>query len=233
MVAPTLGNSKGGDHVDRLMAACAAGDVRACAELLDAYRSLDLRSGERDRVLDTLATSASTSPAALDLLVRVVYEERFVRSEIRKVLINDTSGAEEALQETALAMVRALPSFRAESTFRTWVSSIGRNQAVAVLRRRAPTVKVTSFDEQLDPTTAGGAGLSEVARYSSLLADRADLATAIGQLPDDFGAVIRLRDVEQRSYQEIADALGIKLNTVRSRLARGRAQLAVMLEDGR
>jgi len=216
------------DHVaastdtDRAVDACARGDARAAEELFDRYRSLDMRDPARDNLLDALAIAAKTSSHALDVVIRIVYSERFVRSEIRKVLINDNSAAEEALQETALAMLKALTSFRGESTFRTWVSNIGRNQAIAVLRRKRPTVP-------LDERTPG----SEVARYSSLLADRADIDAALHTLSDEFRETVRLRDVEHRSYQEIADLLGVKLNTVRSRLARGRAQLALALEPGR
>lgn len=204
-------------EIERTVADCAAGSGRRCGELLSFFQQLELSDPQRDEMLDGLAKVAPSSPTATDALVRLIYQERFVRAEIRKILINDTSAAEEALQETALAMVRGLPSFRGESMFRTWVSSIGRNQAINILRRKRPTSEL-------------GEQPSEVARYSSMLADRTDVIAALAELPDEFREAVRLRDIEQKSYEEIAVILGIKLNTVRSRLARGRARLAASFE---
>ncbi len=215
-------------NLESMISACAGGDPRASADLLAFYQALDLRDPRRDQILDGLAQEARRSRSALDVVIEIIYHERFVRSEIRKVLINDDAAAEEALQETALAMINGLATFRGESSFRTWISTIGRNQAIAILRRRKPTVP---FDEdgRADATNPRDAQLPELARYSSLLADRADLDAALAMLSDELREAVRLRDIERRSYQEIADILGIKLNTVRSRLARGRAQLAVTL----
>jgi len=178
---------------------------------------LDYTDERRDAALDGLAQAAGDSAPATDALVQIIYRERFVRSEIRKVLIGDASAAEEALQETALAMVRALPTFRGESKFRTWISAIARNQAIGILRRSRPSVELTE-------------DRGEVVRFSSTLASRADLAAALASLPEPFRDAVRLRDIEQMSYQEIATELDIELNTVRSRLARGRAKLVTMFE---
>lgn len=208
----------GNSEVARLVARCAADGGHSCDELVTTIGELDFANPHRDEALDGLASAAASSPAATDTLVRIIYKERFVRAEIRKVLIGDDQLAEEALQETALAMVRGLPGFRGDSTFRTWVSAIGRNQAIGILRRVRPTAELV-------------ADSGEVARYSSVLASRVDVEAAMAQLPDHFREAVQLRDIEQRSYAEIATILGIELNTVRSRLARGRARLSTMFES--
>ena len=213
--------------IHSMISACASGDLQAGTDLFGFYQGLDLQDPRRDQILDDLARAALGSRYALNVVINIIYSERFVRSEIRKVLINDDAAAEEALQETALAMINGLGSFRGESTFRTWVSTIGRNQAIAILRRRKPTIALDDLSG--GSTDRGDTRLPELARYSSLLADRADLNAALALLSDELRETVRLRDIERRSYQEIADTLDIKLNTVRSRLARGRAQLATVL----
>lgn len=197
---------------------CSSSGGRGGDEVLATLERLEIGDPRRDDLLDALA-AASDAPPVVDTLVRVIYQERFARAEIRKILVGDAAAAEEALQETALAMVRGLPSFRGDSTFRTWVCAIARNQAIGVLRRMRPTVELTG-----EP--------GEVARYSSMLASRSDLERAIAQLPEHFRRPVVLRDLEQRSYEEIAALLGIELNTVRSRLARGRARLTAAFAAG-
>jgi len=204
----------GDNEAVALVSACADGSQQSCARVLQQLEAAEPRDAIQDTILDALARAAASSTLATDTLVAALYQQRFARSEIRKVLINDNTAAEEALQETALAVVRSLPNFRGDSTFRTWATTIARNKAIEVLRRLRPTVPLDERDQ------------SEAARFSSMLADRTDLHTALASLPQDFRDVVHLRDIEQQSYQEISDQLGIKLNTVRSRLARGRARLA-------
>jgi RNA polymerase sigma-70 factor (ECF subfamily) len=64
-----------------------------------------------------------------------------------------------------------------------------------------------------------------------VVAERAAIQRAVQGLPDHYRDTVMLRDVERRSYEEIAEELGIELNTVRSRLARGRAMLAAAILD--
>lgn len=207
----------GHEALSNLAQRCAADGGRSCDEFVAAIGETDFADPDRDAALNQLAALAKESQAAIDTLVRVIYQERFVRAEIRKVLIGDASAAEEALQETALAMVKALPGFRGDSTFRTWVCSIGKNRAIAILRRVKPAEALQDDD-------------GEVARFSSALASRADIEAAMARLPDHFRDPVRLRDIENHSYEEIASILGIELNTVRSRLARGRAKLTAMFD---
>ncbi len=208
----------GHEELGRAVNNCLEAGGRHCDHVVDAISELDFTNPDRDAALDRLAAAGAVSPNASETLVRIIYRERFVRAEIRKVLIDDVSAAEEALQETALAMVRALPTFRSESTFRTWVTAIARNKSIAVLRRTTPSAELLESD-------------GEVARFSSKLASRADLEQAMSNLPDHFRQAVQLRDIEQRSYEEIAAILGIELNTVRSRLARGRAKLTAMFAE--
>ena len=65
------------------------------------------------------------------------------------------------------------------------------------------------------------------------MAERDAIKAAVERLPDHYRHTVMLRDIERRTYEEIADELGIQVNTVRSRLNRGRAMLAAaILDDG-
>jgi RNA polymerase sigma-70 factor (ECF subfamily) len=196
------------------------GEQQACRELTD--RLLAPRADREmiDAALDRLARAARDDPAGpgAELLIEQLYSQPFVRAEIRRFLVDDEQAAD-VLQETLLAVTRGLPSFRGDSLVRTWTTSIARNQAISAIRRR------------MERTAPGHdlAGDLESARFSSLLADREDLRAAMGRLPPMFADVVRLRDIDRMPYAEIATKLDIELNTVRSRLARGRARLAVMV----
>ena len=207
--------------IEGLVAATLRGDRRAGSALAVA---LQRREGESDA--DDALVALARAPASnetVEVLAGVVYEHRFARAEITRVLFNEDD-VEEALQETVLGVINALPGFRAEASFRTWASRIARNRAIGVLRRKRATPG--------RDTDAADAHDSELASFSSSLAQRRDIDTALAVLPADMAAVVRLRDLDHRSYAEIAADLGIPVNTVRSRLARGRARLRAEIGTG-
>lgn len=172
--------------------------------------------------LHAVAVRASAGDReALDQLVKSLYDGGLARRSVTSVLI-DRDAIEEAAQETVIAAARSITSFRGESSFETWLWTIGRRCASRVLRSQSRSAS----DEPLDESVESG----EVARISSMIATRRSLEDVIAVLPEKYAATVYLRDVEGRTYQEIADALGLNLNTVRTRLARGRALAAARLD---
>lgn len=195
------------------------------SELIRLARSRSLRRDESDVILAELARYAAAGSADhRALLVQLTYELPFARAAISRVLF-DAADAEDALQETMLSISRSIDRFEQRSSFTTWASAIARNKATDLLRRR-------SANDRREAAQAGPLW-SEQQRFSSQLATQVDVERVLASLPPKLGHVVRLRDVEQRSYQEIADLLEIKLNTVRSRLARGRALAANAMEGRR
>lgn len=195
------------------------------AELVGLARARSLPRDQSDRILAELAHYAvAGSDDHRALLVQLTYELPFARAAISRVLFN-ADDAEDALQETMLSISRSIHRFEQRSSFTTWASAIARNKATDVLRRR-------SANSRREAAQAGPLW-SEQERFSSQLATQVDVERVVAALPPKLGQVVRLRDVEQRSYQEIADLLGIKLNTVRSRLARGRALTAAAMDGNR
>lgn len=176
---------------------------------------------EAAELLDRYAQEAALgSRDALDSLLGLIDEQRLANATVRRFILNDEL-VEEATQDTLIAVAESIHKFRAESRFTTWLYAIARNVAIGHLRRMNPEASLDSADE------SAGAGR----RLSSVVAERTAIQNAVEQLPPHYRDTVMLRDVERRSYEEIAEALGIELNTVRSRLARGRAMLAAAILD--
>jgi RNA polymerase sigma-70 factor (ECF subfamily) len=176
---------------------------------------------ELAELLNNLALdAASGSSEALDTLLQVVDDQRLASGVVRRFIINDEL-VDEATQDTLIAVAESIHKFRSESKFTTWLYAVARNVAIGHLRRINPDVPLDSAE------TAVGASR----RLSSVVAERAAIQSAIQTLPVHYRDTVMLRDIERRSYEEIAEELGIELNTVRSRLARGRAMLAAAILD--
>lgn len=165
------------------------------------------------------------SRAAFDMLV-LKYQRRIERLLSRSV--RDPADVADLCQETFLAAYRALPAFRGESAFYTWIYRIAINAAQRHRSRRRP---VESLDD--DPgTLAGDASPIDDATPESLLASRQlarELDEAVESLADDQRRALLLREVDGLSYDEIGDLMGCPPGTVRSRIFRAREAVAARL----
>ncbi|HYL86412.1 MAG TPA: sigma-70 family RNA polymerase sigma factor [Candidatus Angelobacter sp.] len=155
--------------------------------------------------------------------------ERMVYLTVFSIVKNETE-AEDGAQEAVINAYRHLGSFRAEAKFSTWLTTIAINEGRKRLRK-AKGAKEDSLDEQTED--AGGdftpAALTdwreiplEVLERKEL---RAALRTAVAELPDSYRQVFALRDLEELSIEETAQALGITGGTVKIRLHRARLML--------
>jgi RNA polymerase sigma-70 factor (ECF subfamily) len=159
---------------------------------------------------------------AFDVLVRK-YEHKLAKVISR--YIRDPSEVLDVTQESFIKAYRALPNFRGDSAFYTWLYRIGINTAknyLVAANRRPPGDDVDAQDaEQFE----GGAGLREYATPERI-ALQAELAatiqTAIDELPDELRTAIVLRELDGLSYEEIAGAMDCPIGTVRSRIFRAR-----------
>ena len=147
--------------------------------------------------------------------------------------IRDPGEIEDVTQEAFIKAYRALPSFRGDSAFYTWLYRIGINTAKNYLvaqGRRAPTS--TQFDSEEAETFESADQLRDINTPESLLMSKQigeTVNSAIDALPEELRRAIVLREIDGLSYEEIADMMDCPIGTVRSRIFRAREAVALKL----
>ena len=168
---------------------------------------------------------------AFELLVEK-YQRKLGRLLSR--LVRDPGEVEDVTQEAFVKAYRALPSFRGDSAFYTWLYRIGINTAknyLVAMGRRAPTS--TEIDAEDAEGHESGEQLRDINTPESLLLSKEIAATvnaAIESLPEELRSAIQLRELEGMSYEEIAKLMGCPIGTVRSRIFRAREAIAERLK---
>lgn len=160
-----------------------------------------------------LARAQKGDAGALDTVLRHHYDA--IRSICHRIVIN-SADADDATQMALISVARALPSFDRRSSLSTWIYRIATNAALDELRRisRRAVPTQDSAMERAQPDST-----SEI--------DTQMLITqALRGVAAEYRVVLVLRHVADLDYEEIASILEIPIGTVRSRLARGRAQLS-------
>jgi len=133
-------------------------------------------------------------------------------------------------QETFLSAYRHLASFRQDSRFSTWLHAIAVNHARAAARRRRPNVSLDAVDADGERRCAEPAAVMLAVSAGLEQEDLARrIAAALDRLDIRYREVVVLADMQDASYEEIAEALGVPVGTVRSRLHRGRSELRSLL----
>ncbi len=150
-------------------------------------------------------------------------------------MLGDASEAEDLTQDVFVALHGALKSFRAESKLSTWIYRITRNHClnrIKYLNRRGRKAQMASSDAdgedviaQLKSDDPSPARLMEVAQ------DTKKLEAALLTLPPEQRLLVVLREVEQLSYEEMVEATGLPIGTIKSRLHRARAALIEALPE--
>jgi RNA polymerase sigma-70 factor (ECF subfamily) len=155
------------------------------------------------------------------------YERRIFR--LAKHITQSDEDAEDVLQESFLKAYEKLDTFQGNSKFYTWLVRIAVNEALMKLRKRKSD-KSVSLDEQLD--TGEDTVAREVAVWDDTPEQRYSqeelkgiLDQAVEGLEPIYKVVFQLRDVDELSTEETAEALGISIPAVKSRLLRARLQL--------
>ena len=173
--------------------------------------------------------------AAFDLLV-LKYQSRIVNLVSR--FVRNPSDALDVTQEAFLKAYRALPSFRGESAFYTWMYRIAVNTAKNWLAIQSRRTADSEIDYEEIERIEGNNALKEYATPEHLLLKdeiQETVIAAIEDLPEDLRLAITLREVEGLSYEEIATVMECPIGTVRSRIFRAREaidrQLKPLIEE--
>lgn len=185
-----------------------------------------------DREIDQeLVTRAQKGDKrAFELLVEK-YHRKLARLLAR--LIRDPAEVEDVTQEAFIKAYRALPAFRGDSAFYTWLYRIGVNTAknyLMAMGRRAPTS--TEVEAEEAESYDEGEQLRDINTPESLLLSKEIAATVnatIDALPEELRKAIQLRELEGMTYEEIAEIMDCPIGTVRSRIFRAREAIAERL----
>jgi RNA polymerase sigma-70 factor (ECF subfamily) len=167
---------------------------------------------------------------AFELLV-FKYQRKLGRLLSR--FVRDPAVVEDVTQEAFIKAYRALPGFRGESAFYTWLYRIGINTAknyLVALGRRAPTT--TGFDNEEAEGFEDADQLRDANTPESEMEGKEIAATvnrAMDALPRNLRTAITLREIEGLSYEEIASVMNCPVGTVRSRIFRARDAIAAEL----
>ena len=138
---------------------------------------------------------------------------------VLRVMGGVEADAEDVVQDTWVRAVRALPRFRWESAFRTWLVGIGLNRARELLRRDSRREALMETQDLRRVTKPSGA-------------ESLDLERAIQRLPDGYRTVLLLHDLEGFTHPEISERLDIAIGTSRSQLHHARRAMRRLLEPG-
>jgi RNA polymerase sigma-70 factor (ECF subfamily) len=199
-------------------------------------RRIDRTSGPRriDRDHDLLQALRRQEPMAAERLVST-YGERAYRLASR--ITGSGEDAQEVVQDAFWTVIRKIDMFRGESAFGSWLYRIVANAAYQKIRGRQSRRHEISLDEALPMFDERGGYAEPVADWSQAASDpavqaelRTMLSAAIDELPATYRAVLVLRDIEGRSTEEIARALGLSIAVVKTRAHRARLFLRKRLD---
>jgi RNA polymerase sigma-70 factor (ECF subfamily) len=170
---------------------------------MDAAIEQHLAAGRHDRAFDLVV------PAFQDKVFRLAYS-----------ILRDRAAAEDAAQETFVRVWKALPGFDGRAALGTWIYTITRNTCLMDLRRRRPTV---SFDDPGSDEAHHAA--AAVATGPAADPERGNLLRLLETLPGNQQQAVRLFYLEERSYEDVAEQLGMPIGTVKNLLHRARKRL--------
>ena len=203
------------------------GYTEPCPRRTNKEQRQGLNEGRRmsERDIDQLLVERAQQgdKHAFELLVSK-YQRKLGRLLSR--FIRDPGEVEDVTQEAFVKAYRALPSFRGDSAFYTWLYRIGINTAknyLVSMGRRAPTT--TNYDSEEAEGFDDGDQLRDLNTPENLLMSK-QIAQTVNQsmdrLPEELRAAIMLREIEGMSYEDIAKIMNCPIGTVRSRIFRAR-----------
>lgn len=135
-------------------------------------------------------------------------------------ILGQAQDAEDATQTALLAAWRNLHRFEHRSSFSTWLYRIAHNAALATLRRSVPEPVADASERRADAAPS----------HAERIAEADAVRWALDRIPPDFRTALVLREYAGMSYNEIAATLGIRVETVKTRIARARQAMARLLE---
>ncbi len=180
---------------------------------------------------DLMSQFQAGSVEAFDILVSR-YKDPLTNYIYR--FVGDIKECEDLLQETFLRVYRNRHSYRRIARFSTWLYTIAGNLARSEYRKRkrrriSSLQSINKNDEEYEMEVPDETFSPDKDAESTI--QDFYIQEALSQIPEEFREVVVLRDVQQLSYEEIADITGLPMGTVKSRINRGRTKLQILLRD--
>ena len=159
---------------------------------------------------------------AWDAVVRVYRRKVF---NVAYKFVGKHDEAEDLAQEIFLKIFKSLDTFDRRANFQTWLVSVSRNLCIdhyRSVRKERQTIDRAVDASELSPASTDPGPMAALEQRDRVVL----LRQAMSALPDTLRTAVLMRDIHELSYQEIADRLGLPQGTVKSRINRGRAELA-------
>ena len=172
-----------------------------------------------------IAAAREGDQGAFEELVRL-YEKRVLA--LTRRMCQNPEDAAEAAQEAIFAAWQGLKHFGGDSSFSTWLYRLASNACVDLLRREGKRQAAVSLDDEelnLDIPASVPSPQEEAERREL----REQIEEGLRTLPPEYRAALVLREMQQLRYDEIGEALGVDIGTVKSRISRGRKKLRSFL----
>ena len=174
----------------------------------------------------SLVERAHRRDGAAFWLIMKRHNQRLYR--VARAVLDDDAEAEDVVQETYIRAFTHLSEFRAEARLSTWLTRIALNEALGRRRQRRSTVDLKAIEAMAAPFSAHELDPEQAAALADI---RRLLERAISGLPEHYRIVFVMRDVEEMSIEETAHLLGLRPQTVSTRLHRARKLLRQALQD--
>lgn len=175
-----------------------------------------------------IAESLTGNSSAFGELVRR-YQDRLYNTVYR--LVDNSEDALDVVQEAFLNAYQSLDSFKGDALFFTWLYRIAVNTAISHRRKKRVLARIADRDGEIIVEPADPSLLSQPGFALEQAEEEQKLHKALSRLSAEHRTVLVLKELEGQKYEEMAEALGVPIGTIRSRLHRARLELRELLEQ--
>jgi RNA polymerase sigma-70 factor (ECF subfamily) len=182
----------------------------------------DLPAASPDAIETVIQRCLQGDQSAWDLIVRQHWRKVF---NVAYKFVGKHDEAEDLAQDIFLKVFKSLDTFDRRANFQTWLVSVSRNLCIdhyRSVRKERETINRDVDAGELSPASPDESPFDAIEQRDRVTL----LRQALAALPESLRTAVLMRDIQERSYQEIADALGLPEGTVKSRINRGRTELA-------
>ena len=182
----------------------------------------DLPAASPDAIETVIQRCLHGDQSAWDLIVRQHWRKVF---NVAYKFVGKHDEAEDLAQDIFLKVFKSLDTFDRRANFQTWLVSVSRNLCIdhyRSVRKERETISRDVDASELSPASPDEGPVAAIEQQDRVML----LRQALAALPESLRMAVLMRDIQERSYQEIADALRLPEGTVKSRINRGRTELA-------